>query len=155
MARLISIRIGIYETWYVNLYNVNLDVLDGSQLKQIICVWWLWLFWCEFSWGWVSKIMRGVAVWCNHKNTESKKKSHLPVNFSSQVRKFVQKIRSDTKSQQTHCVPVTEWVSSRMTHRSKSATYVNSYKSDGYEQRKYLCLKKRRFPSRPQVWRNL
>jgi hypothetical protein len=36
MAPLISILIGVYETWYVNSYNVKLDVPDGSQLKQII-----------------------------------------------------------------------------------------------------------------------
>ena len=149
----ICIRICIFEKYYKNSYNVKLDVRDGSQLKGIICVWCLWLIWCEF--GWVRKIMRGVGVWCIHKTTESKKTSHLPVNFCSQVRKFVQKIWSDTQSQRTHWVPVTEGVTSRMTHRTKSATYMNSYKSVGWNSKKYLSLKKWRLPPRPQVWRNL
>jgi len=148
----ICIRIRIFEKYYTNSYNVKLDVRDGSQLKGILCVLCLWLIWCEF--GWVRKIMRGVAVWCIHKNTESKKTSHLPVNFCSQVRKFVQKNWSDTQSQRTHWVPVTEWVTSRMTHRTKSVTYMNSYKSVGWNRKKYRS-EKWRFPPRPQVWRNL
>ena len=137
MAQLIYLYTNSY-IWKVvyEFVYVKLDVRDNIQLKGIICVWCLWLIWCEF--GWFRKIMRGVAVWCIHKNTESKKTSHLPVNFCSQVGKFVQNIWSDTQSQQTHWVPVTEWVTSRMTHRTKSATYMNSYKSVGWNRKNLL-----------------
>ncbi len=137
MAQLIYLYTNSY-IWKVvyEFVHVKLDVLDNIQLKgNNMCMVSL-IDLSEF--GWVRKIMRGVVVWCIHKNKESKKTSHLPVNFCSQVGKFVQNIWSDTQSQQTHWVPVTEWVTSRMTHRTKSATYMNSYESVGWNRKNLL-----------------
>jgi len=75
----------------------------------------------------------------NHVNANFEgSSSHLAILYEPLLGKFVQKIRSDNKSQRTDWVPVTEWVTSRMTHRTKPVTYVNSYKNDGMNSKKYV-----------------
>ena len=55
-------------------------------------------------------------------------------------------IFSDDQLYQRHGVPVTERVTSIMTHRKKSATYVNSYINEGKNCEKYLSLEKMEVP---------
>jgi len=134
--------------YYTNSYNANLDVWDGSQFKHIICVWCLWFIW-------VSSV-ESEKLWevsrCDdiHKNKESKKTSNLPLNFCSEVRKFVQKIQ--WRSVVTETLSASDRTSSFNNDPSKKlANCVNSYKSVGMNSEKYLSLKKWRFLPWPQI----